>query len=819
MIFVDVILPLPLGDPYTYAVPAEFENRVQEGYRVIVQFGSKKIYTGIVKRVHTDKPENIAVKDILEVLDDTPIVLNKQLKLWEWISQYYICTMGDVYKAALPAGIKPESETVVVANDDFDEDDELTKREKEIVEAIRNKGNIKATLLGKELGIKNILPMLATLMAKNAISVKEELKQKYKEKTEVRIILPKELDRDKTNILLLSLKNAPKQQELMKFILETPEMSFCNEEGIRRNDLIMKSGCNLQTIKALVDKGLLEQKEIEIGRLEEEAESRNSERNIHELNKEQDEAYHKIQELFKEKNTVLLHGVTSSGKTEVYIHLIKKYIDEGKQVLYLLPEIALTTQITGRLKRVFGDELGVYHSKFPDAERVEIYKKQLSDKPYKIILGVRSSIFLPFTDLGLVIIDEEHEQSYKQQEPAPRYNARNAGIMLAGMFNAKTLLGTATPCLETYSNALNGKYGMVEMMHRFKSVKMPEIKVVDIKRLKHQKRMKGVFSQDMINAINEALRNGEQIILFQNRRGYAPIVQCKACGWVARCEHCDVSLTYHKGTKQMTCHYCGHTYSIPDLCPNCMEPTLANHGAGTEKIEDDIKTIFPNAKTARLDLDTARTRLSYEKIIDAFSNHETDILIGTQMVSKGLDFDNVGVVGILDADTMLNYPDFRSYERAFQMIAQVAGRAGRKNKQGLVILQTRSADAEIINQVVNYDYKSMYETQMEERKLFRYPPYYRLVYIYLKHKDNARLDSLSHMTASVLTNIFKERVLGPDKPPVARIQSLYIRKIVLKIENNASLQKIREILVKTQEWIMSRPESNGLSIYYDVDPL
>lgn len=819
MIFVDVILPLPLSDTYTYAVPAEFEKRVQEGYRVIVQFGSKKIYTGIVKRLHSEKPENITVKDILEVLDDSPIVLNKQMRLWEWISQYYICTLGDVYKAALPAGIKPESETVVVANDEFDNDSELTKREKEIVAAIREKGNIKATLLGKELGIKNILPVLAALMTKKAVSVKEELKQRYKEKTEIRIKLPRNLDRNKANILLLSLKNAPKQHELMRFILESGRMEEANADGVSRNELMAKAGCSMQTIKALVDKGLLEQNEIEIGRLGEDTEYGNAEKNIHTLNEEQDCALNKILELFKDKNTVLLHGVTSSGKTEVYIHLIKKYIDEGKQVLYLLPEIALTTQITGRLKRVFGDVLGVYHSKFPDAERVEIYKKQLSDNPYKVILGVRSSIFLPFTNLGLVIIDEEHEQSYKQQEPAPRYNARNAGIMLAGMFKAKTLLGTATPCLETYSNALNGKYGMVEMMHRFKSVKMPEIRVIDIKRLRHQKRMKGMFSQDMINAINEALKNGEQIILFQNRRGYAPIVECKACGWVARCEHCDVSLTYHKGTKQMTCHYCGHSYSIPELCPNCMEPTLTNHGAGTEKIEDDIKAIFPNAKTARLDLDTARTRLSYEKIIDGFSNHETDILIGTQMVSKGLDFDNVGVVGILDADTMLNYPDFRSYERAFHMIAQVAGRAGRKNKQGLVILQTRSADADIIHQVVNYDYKSMYETQMEERKLFRYPPYYRLIYIYLKHKDNMRLDSLSQMTASVLSNIFKDRVLGPDKPPVARIQSLYIRKIVLKIENNASLQKIREILLKTQDWIMSRPESNGLSIYYDVDPL
>lgn len=819
MIFVDVILPLPLSDTYTYGVPSEFEDKVQIGYRVIVQFGSKKIYTGIVKRVHSDKPENIKVKDILEVLDDSPIVLNNQLKLWEWIAQYYLCTVGDVYKAALPAGIKPESETVVVANEDFDKDDELTKREKEVVDAIREKGNIKATLLGKELGIKNILPLLATLMAKNAVSVKEELKQMYKEKTEIRIKLSDKLDRNKANIVLLSLKNAPKQQELIRFMLESPYMKETKADDISRNELISKSGCTSQTIKALVDKGLLEQNEIEIGRLSENGEWADNEGNINELNDEQSKAYQKIIEQFKDKNTVLLHGVTSSGKTEVYIHLIKKYIEEGKQVLYLLPEIALTTQITGRLKRVFGDALGVYHSKFPDADRVEIYKKLLSDYPYKVILGVRSSIFLPFTNLGLVIIDEEHEQSYKQQEPAPRYNARNAGIMLAGMFNAKTLLGTATPSLETYSNALNGKYGMVEMMHRFKSVKMPEIKVVDIKRLRHQKRMKGLFSQEMINAIHDALQNGEQIILFQNRRGYAPIVQCKACGWVARCEHCDVSLTYHKGTKQMTCHYCGHTYSIPELCPNCMEPTLTNHGAGTEKIEDDIKMMFPDARIARLDLDTARTRQSYEKIIDGFSNHETDILIGTQMVSKGLDFDNVGVVGILDADTMLNYPDFRSYERAFHMIAQVAGRAGRKNKQGLVILQTRSADSDIIHQVVNYDYKSMYETQMEERKLFRYPPYYRLIYIYLKHKDNARLDSLSQMTASVLSNIFKDRVLGPDKPPVARIQSLYIRKIVLKIENNASLHKIREILVKTQEWIMSRQDANGLTIYYDVDPL
>ena len=546
-----------------------------------------------------------------------------------------------------------------------------------------------------------------------------------------------------------------------------------------------------------MERGVFEVYQQEIGRLN--TAFAGNTFSLNPLNGHQQRAHDEIVDSFRTKNVCLLHGVTSSGKTEIYIHLIEEVIRQGKQVLYLLPEIALTTQITERLKRVFGSRLGIYHSKFPDAERVEIWQKQLSDSGYDIILGVRSSVFLPFRNLGLIIVDEEHENTYKQQDPAPRYHARNAAIVLAALYGAKTLLGTATPSVETWYNATSGKYGLVELKERYKEIQMPEIIPVDIKELQRKKRMNGPFSPLLLQYVREALEQKEQVILFQNRRGFAPMIECHTCGWVPKCKNCDVSLTYHKGLNQLTCHYCGYTYQLPRICPACEGVDLRNRGFGTEKIEDDVKRLFPEAAVARMDLDTTRTRSAYERIIADFEQGKTDILIGTQMVSKGLDFDHVSVVGILNADTMLNYPDFRAYERAFQLMAQVAGRAGRKNKRGRVVLQTKSIEHSIIPQVIGNDYEGMVNGQLAERQIFHYPPYYRLVYVYLKNRNETLLDLMAQTMAGKLSAIFGNRVLGPDKPPVARVQTLFIRKIVVKIETKAPMARVRELLLQVQK--------------------
>lgn len=579
---------------------------------------------------------------------------------------------------------------------------------------------------------------------------------------------------------------------------------------------MQRASASPAVFNGLVEKRVFEVYQREIGRLNR-ISGQTVELNV--LNEHQQRAYDEIVRSFQEKNVCLLHGVTSSGKTEVYIHLIEDALRQGKQVLYLLPEIALTTQITERLKRVFGSRLGIYHSKFPDAERVEIWQKQLTEEGYDIILGVRSSVFLPFRNLGLVIVDEEHENTYKQQDPAPRYHARNAAIVLASMYGAKTLLGTATPSVETWQNATTGKFGWVELKERYKEIQLPEIIPVDIKELHRKKRMTGQFSPLLLQYVREALDNKQQVILFQNRRGFAPMIECRTCGWVPKCKNCDVSLTYHKGINQLTCHYCGYTYQLPRSCPACEGVELMHRGFGTEKIEDDVKLIFPEASVARMDLDTTRTRSAYEKIIADFEQGKTDILIGTQMVSKGLDFDHVSVVGILNADTMLNYPDFRSYERAFQLMAQVAGRAGRKNKRGRVVLQTKSIDHPIIRQVMTNDYEDMVAGQLAERQMFHYPPYYRMVYVYLKNRNETLLDVMAHTMAEKLRALFGNRILGPDKPPVARIQTLFIRKIVVKIEQNAPMSRARELLLRVQREMIEDERFKSLIVYYDVDPM
>ncbi len=820
--FVDVILPLPLHRYFTYSLPEEMAGDVRTGCRVVVPFGKKKYYTGIVQNVHYLKPEEYEVKEVTALLDAHPILLPGQFKFWEWVADYYLCTQGDVYKAALPSGLKLESETVVEYNPDFEAVEPLPERERRVLDLLSAEPEQCVTKLEKDSGFKNILNVVKSLLDKEAIFVKEELRSTYKPKTETRVRLTAAASNERRLHFFFDelQRRAPKQLDLlMKYI----ELSGClggMRKEVTKKELLLRASATPAVFNGLIDKGVFEVYQQEVGRLGGDFPHVSSSLSpLNPLNRHQRLAYDEIVESFRTKNVCLLHGVTSSGKTEIYIHLIEETVRQGKQVLYLLPEIALTTQITERLRRVFGSKLGIYHSKFPDAERVEIWQKQLSETGYDIILGVRSSIFLPFRDLGLVIVDEEHENTYKQQDPAPRYHARNASIVLAAMQGAKTLLGTATPSIETWYNATSGKYGLVELKERYKEIQLPEIIPVDIKELHRKKRMNGPFSPLLLQYVREALEQKEQVILFQNRRGFAPMIECHTCGWVPKCKNCDVSLTYHKGLNQLTCHYCGSTYQVPRACPACEGVDLRNRGFGTEKIEDDVKALFPEAAVARMDLDTTRTRSAYERIIADFEQGKTDILIGTQMVSKGLDFDHVSVVGILNADTMLNYPDFRAYERAYQLMAQVAGRAGRKNKRGRVVLQTKSIDHPIIPQVISNDYEGMVGGQLAERQMFHYPPYYRLVYVYLKNRNETLLDLMAQTMAGKLRAVFGNRVLGPDKPPVARVQTLFIRKIIVKIEMNAPMARARELLLRVQKEMLVEDRFKSLLVYYDVDPM
>lgn len=816
--YVDVIVPLPIASQYTYSVPAELEESVQEGCRVVVSFGQKKFYTAIVTKVHYVAPENYETKDVEEVLDTSPVILPTQFRFWEWLSTYYLCTLGDVYKAAMPSGMKLESETLVAYNEEFEATVPLPKNEQRILDLLNDDKEQCVTQLQKASGLKSILPIIKRLLEKQAIFVKEDLKRNYKPRTEARVRLTEAYSTEHAlRELFDNLGRAKKQLSLlMKYIELSGWMGTASTlKEVSKKDLLDKTGASVSILNSLVEKGVLETYYYEIGRLDKSIKGTLS---LNPLNVAQERAFTAIRNSFQEKSVCLLHGVTSSGKTEIYIHLIEEVLRKGQQVLYLLPEIALTMQITERLKRVFGHRLGVYHSKFPDAERVEIWKKQLTDESYDIILGVRSSIFLPFKRLGLIIVDEEHENTYKQQEPAPRYHARSAAIMLASMYGAKVLLGTATPSVESYFNARKGKYGLVQLKERYKEIRLPHIELVDIKELTRQKRMKGPFSPVLVKEIRSALDRREQVILFQNRRGFAQMIECRTCGWIPKCKNCDVSLTFHKRLNQLTCHYCGYTQSVAASCPACGGVELLNRGIGTERIEEDIQLTFPDVRVARMDLDTTRSRTAYEKIIADFEQGKTDILIGTQMISKGLDFNHVNVVGILNADTMLNYPDFRSYERAFQLMAQVAGRAGRKDKQGLVILQTKSPELPVISQVLNNDYEQLYEDQLAERQVFRYPPFYRLIYVYLKHRKEDVLEQAAEMAATLLRTGLGNRVLGPDKPPIARIQTLFIKKIMIKVELTASMTKVRDYLKGVQRTLSEDARFRSLIVYYDVDP-
>lgn len=776
MTYVDVILPLPLPGLLTYSIPKEMEGKVVFGKRLLVPLGKSKKYIAMSVKVHDVKP-NFEVKPIEQVLDANPMLLDTQYRLWSWISEYYMSSLGDVYNAAFPTGLKS------------------TEKFKPKMEAYVELSGIYRNPQSLRVAIQ--------MMGRAAKQVKAF-----------------------TTFLQLSHWDKLLQEEVDESgLLGEETCEWKNAKGtpsfvkkVTKEELMNESHSTSAIIKALIDKGFLFTYELEVGRLNTSGEAHFD--MIKPLSTAQQDAYNQILLQMMGKKVVLLHGVTSSGKTEVYIHLIKQALDEHKQVLYLLPEIALTVQIMERLHKVFGDRLGIYHSKYSDAERVEIWQKQMSEYPYEVILGARSAVFLPFQHLGLVIIDEEHETSFKQQDPAPRYHARSAAIILAGMYpDAKVLLGTATPSMESYYNARQGKYGLVELKTRFKDIQLPEIQVVDVKDLRHRKIMKGAYSPQLLAAVREALQNDEQAILFQNRRGFAPMIECKVCGWVPKCKNCDVSLTLHKNINLLTCHYCGYTYPVPTECPNCGSTELMGRGMGTEKIEDQIAEIFPEARIARMDLDTTRTRNAYERLIEEFSSGKTNLLIGTQMISKGLDFDKVKVVGILNADSMLNYPDFRAYEHAFMMMSQVSGRAGRKGKRGLVILQTKSPELPVISQVVRNDYATFYHDLLEERRAFHYPPFFHLINVYLKHKHEKVCQQASEELGRTLRGWFGQRVLGPDKPAVARVKTMNIRKIVIKLENNIDHKKVREYLLYAQECMLKDSRYGALQIYYDVDPL
>ena len=756
MYFVDVILPVPLEGLFTYGLPEQWVGRVSMGVRVLVPLGKSKHYIAMAVKVHQTEPE-MKWKQIEQVLDEQPVVREQQMRLWQWISEYYMSPIGDVFKAAMPSGMKSE--------------------------------------------------------------------EGYKPRTETFLDLsPKWRSEQNLHLALDMMRRADKQRRVFEtFLVMT---GWDKMEGnvpretiteLSRDELMNATHCTATVLKSLIDKGFLIKYEREVGRLNQSTEPDYTK--IQKLNAAQQDAYNDILMGFLQKNVVLLHGVTSSGKTELYIHLIKRAIDRHEQVLYLMPEIALTVQMQQRLQRVFGNRLGIYHSKYSDAERVEIWQKQLSETPYDVVLGARSAVFLPFQRLGLVIVDEEHETSFKQQDPAPRYHARSAAIMLAAIYGANTLLGTATPSAESYHNVLTGKYAGATLTTRYKDIAMPEIRVVDTKDLQRRKMMHGAFSPQLIGSMRSALDKGEQVILFQNRRGFAPMVECKMCGWVPRCSNCDVSLTFHKNTSQLTCHYCGFTYSVPDRCPNCDSQDLKGRGFGTEKVEDQILEVFPDANVARMDLDTTRTRSAYERIIGDFSAGKTNILIGTQMVTKGLDFDRVSVVGILNADSMLNYPDFRAYEHAFMMMSQVSGRAGRKGQRGLVLLQTKNKDLPIVQQVVANDFSSYFKDLEQERRDFRYPPFTHLIYVYVKHKDERVIESAAMEMGARLRQWFGMRVIGPDKPAVAKIKTMNIRKIVLKLELGIDLALVRRYLRQAEHDMMQNKQYVSLQIYFDVDPL
>lgn len=824
-LFADVLLPLALPGYFTYRIPFEMNDKVMPGQRVSVQFGKKKIYSALVRRIHENAPDLNAVKYILSIVDEFPIISEKQFGFWEWMASYYMCTPGEVMSAALPSALKLQSETKVAMNPDFTGDvTGLNEKEFLVLEALHKKNCLTVTEISEIVSQQSVLNIIKNLFEKGVIIPGEELIDKYKPRTETLVKLTEEfLNRSDQKELFDKLeKKAPKQLEILIFLYDLHMRSRDADKKITRSELLKKLDASASQLNALIKKGICETLTSQITRLDQYAGSLHKVK----LNKYQEHALSEIQEAFTCQDVVLLHGITSSGKTEVYIRLIEETLKQGKQVLYLLPEIALTTQIINRLHKVFGNSVGVYHSRFNDAEKVEIWNKvldsnlatEIGNSGFNIVLGARSAVFLPLNKIGLIIVDEEHDSSYKQYDPAPRYNARDSAIVLASRFGAKVVLGSATPSVESYFNAQNGKYHLVELKKRHSGVLLPEILVSDVKDEMKHRRMKSHFSPMLIDHIADALSHKEQVILFQNRRGFSLHLECDICHWVPVCKNCDVTLTYHKSADQLRCHYCGYSTHVPPECPACGNSRIVMRGFGTEKIEEELPLFFPDAKVIRMDLDTTRSKNSYQQIINDFEDRKIDILVGTQMVTKGLDFENVSFVGIMNADNMMNFPDFRAHERSYQLMSQVSGRAGRSSKRGKVILQTYNPDHFIIRCIIDQNYSEMYQNQIQERMNFKYPPYYRLIELLIKHRDSKVLDKAAAELAQSLRSRFGSRVLGPEYPMVGRIRNEYLKKIMIKFEKGAALKECKNTIFSIISSLKVEAPYKQLRVHIDVDP-
>ncbi len=821
MLFAEVLLPVPISGTFTYKVPETLVSTIKIGQRVIVSFGRRKYYTGIVASLGPVHPD-YEVKEISDILSVESVVRHPQLKFWNWIADYYLCTPGEVMKAAMPAGLKMESETFVVAESEFEEDPDnrLSTKELAVMELLLSSENkVTLDILTKKTGFSNIPHLVNSLLKRRAVRIYENLVEKYRAKREVYVSLALEKgDNEALHAVFDSVKSGSKQEKALLALIELS--GFMRQSSsvreVTRAELLERSGVTTAILSAMAKKGIINLEKREISRF---AYSGLVSGDLPILSDAQQAALQSIHSSWKDNDITLLHGVTSSGKTEIYIHLIDYVLKQGRSALYLVPEIALTTQLTGRLQRVFGEKVVIYHSKFSDNERVDIWNKLLRSSEPCVVIGARSSVFLPFSSLGLVIVDEEHESAYKQQDPAPRYNARDAAVVLASMHGAKSLLGSATPSIETYYKATMGRYGLVTLSERFEGTELPEMQLVDMTEARKKGLIDGSLSYITRRLITDALSRSEQAILFINRRGYAPIARCSQCGYVPKCDNCDVSLTYHRHSDKLICHYCGTPYSVPEVCPACKEPGIEVLGYGSERVEEDIESCFPKASIMRMDLDTTRNKDAYENIIDSFSKGKADILVGTQMVSKGLDFGKVSVVGVVNADTIINFPDFRSSERAFNMLEQVAGRAGRRGDKGMVAIQTYNTSHPLFPYLLNHDYLGYYKHELAERQTYSYPPFVRVIYIYLKHKDRTAVSSMAYEFAERLRKLLGNRVSGPDEPYVARVQSLYIRRIMLKIETNASITKVKSLLNQVRIQMTNEKRLLGAVLYCDVDPM
>ena len=814
MHFVEVILPLSLAKTFTYSVSEAEYDYIKIGMRVAVPFGKSKRYTALVIETHENKPALYDAKEIHQILDDKPIVTEIQIAHWQWIASYYMCAIGDVYRGAMPSALLLESETIISQKQDgFVDESLLSDEEFLIYEALQQQSSLKVQDIMNILNKKNIFPVIQKLVDKNILVLQEEVQESYAPKLVRYVKLHSKYESNEgLGELLEVLKNANKQKEI---VLSYFQLSASEKKPITVKKLIETANSTSTIIKALIDKEIFKEYFIQVDRVNFSGKTREEQLQLSEA---QQIAFKEIKQSFNDKEVCLLHGVTSSGKTEIYIKLIEDYIATGKQVLYLLPEIALTTQLVGRLRDYFGNKVAVFHSKYSNNERVEVWQQVLAESPKaQIVIGARSALFLPFSNLGLVIVDEEHEQTFKQVDPSPRYHARDASIVLANSFKAKVVLGSATPSIETYFNAQSGKYGFVEISERYGNVRMPEIELVDLKDKYFRKKMSGHFSDTLIEEITSALSLGEQVILFQNRRGYSPVIECMTCGHVPQCPQCDVSLTYHKHKNQLRCHYCGYSMAKPTNCHSCSSVHLTTKGFGTEQIQQELVQLFPNAKIGRMDQDTTRGKFGFEKIIDSFKNREIDILVGTQMLAKGLDFDNVNLVGIMNADNMLYHPDFRAFERSYQMMTQVSGRSGRSEKQGKVIIQTYNPDHNTIQQVVRNDYAGMYKEQLYDRQIYHYPPYFKLVKLTLKHRDFDKLKEGSMWLYQVMKQSFTIPVLGPEEPPISRIRNEYIRTIMVKIPTNQSLQGTKKTIQKIRNSFEAVAQYRAIKVAVNVD--